>query len=492
MIVDEAALDVGDLAAPDALARPLCVDLDGTLIHSDTLWESVLLLLRAQPWVALLLPLWLLQGRARFKRHVAERIVLDPAALPYRQELVLALQATADRGRLIVLATAADEAVARAVAGHLTFFHDVIASDGTRNVKGAGKRETLETRYGQSGFDYIGDSAVDLTVFEGAARAYLVGATRDVAARARRLGDKLRVVSTRRSPARAAIKVLRVHQWSKNLLVFVPALLAPGLPPLRSLVHAAFAFVALSLCASAGYVFNDLVDVAADRAHETKRRRPFASGALPLTYGPPILVALLVCSFGLAFALLPIGFVAMLALYLVLTLSYSFYLKSKLMIDVIVLAWLYTHRVVAGGIATAVPVSEWLLAFSMFIFFSLAFCKRYIELRARLGKDEKIHSRGYYPRDVEMVSAMGPTAGYLAVLVFCLYIESGAVAGAYRHFRVLWLVCPVLFYWISRIWFVAHRGQLVDDPVKYAITDRHSWACAFIIAVLAGVARFWR
>src|SRR6266851_4578407 len=239
------------------------------------------------------------------------------------------------------------------------------------------------------------------------------------------LGDKVQVLSTRRpSRVTAIMKVIRPHQLAKNALVVVPLLVAPGLPTFRRLISAALAALAFSLCASAGYVLNDLVDVEADRAHRTKRLRPFASGDLPVLYGPPLFLALLFASFGLALATLPLGFLGMLAIYLVATLAYSFVLKSKLVVGVVVLAWLYTHRVLAGGIATGIPISAWLLAFSTFMFLSLAFAKRYIELRQSIGKEGQLKSRGYYTDDLEMVASMGPTGGYMAALVFCLYIDS--------------------------------------------------------------------
>jgi 4-hydroxybenzoate polyprenyltransferase len=477
-----------ELAQPEALARPLAVDLDGTLVSTDTLWESVLLLVRRQPWVILLLPFWLVGGRAAFKRRVAERFVLDPTLLPYRTELVDALQRAASGGRKLFLSTAADARIANAVAEHLGFFEGVLASDGNQNLKAGHKRDALEARFGRNGFDYIGDSAADLAVFAGAARGYLVEASSVVASRASAFN--VRVVSTRRSRLRAAFKALRVHQWSKNALVLLPVLLSPVRPSFGVLKNAALAMLSLSLCASAGYVFNDLVDVGADRAHATKRRRPFASGALPLQYGPPLLALLLGASFGVAFATLPIMFVGMLALYLVLTLGYSFYFKSKLLADVILLAWLYTHRVIAGGVATAIPISAWLLAFCMFLFFSLAFAKRYVELRQAVGKSDKIRRRGYYTQDLEMVAPMGTAAGFMAVLVFCLYIES-AGAVAYSRPWLLWLICPMLLYWVARIWFLAHRGEMHDDPVKFAITDRRSWFCFAAIGAVAMAARFW-
>ena len=297
-------------------------------------------------------------------------------------------------------------------------------------------------------------------------------------------------VSTRGGKLRGAIRVLRVHRWSKNALVLVPVILAPQYPSLSTLVAAALAAFTVSLCASAGYVINDLLDVAADREHATKRNRPFASGVLPLAYGRPMVVLLLALSFGIAAATLPRPFLVMLALYLGLTLTYSLYFKKQLLVDVIALAWLYAHRVVAGGYATGVPISAWLLAFCMFFFFSLAFAKRYVELRQAVGKRDKLLSRGYFAADLEMVAPMGTAAGFMAVLVFCLYIES-AGAAAYSHPRVLWFVCPVLLYWVARIWFLAHRGELHDNPVKFAITNRRSWTCAAVIAAVAATARFW-
>jgi 4-hydroxybenzoate polyprenyltransferase len=293
------------------------------------------------------------------------------------------------------------------------------------------------------------------------------------------------------SRLKAIVKVMRLHQWSKNALVAVPVLLAPHALAAGGLARAILGALSLSLCASAGYVFNDLLDVAADRAHPTKRARPFASGALPLGYGPPLLLVLLALSVGIALRALPLAFLSMLALYFVITLSYSFYFKSKLLIDVIVLAWLYTQRVLAGGFATGVSISAWLLAFSMFIFLSLAFAKRYTELRNAVDENGKLRSRAYQAQDLSMVAAMGTTAGYIAVLVFCLYIDSTVVSVIYPQPRLLWIICPVLLYWISRVWFLTHRGEMHDDPVKFAVTDRQSWLCALIIGSVAAAARFW-
>ncbi len=287
----------------------------------------------------------------------------------------------------------------------------------------------------------------------------------------------------------ALVRELRPHQWAKNALVLLPVLLAPGLPKPELVARGSIAALTFSLCASAGYVFNDLLDLEADKVHPTKQNRPFASGALPTALGAPLFIGLLAVSFGTSLTLLPMSFSLMLALYFVGTLSYSLYFKKKLLVDVLVLAGLYTHRILSGGIATSVPISAWLLGFSMFFFLSLAFAKRYTELLALT--EDKIRNRNYYKADLQMVASMGPAAGYLAALVFSLYVESGgAVQAAYREPSVLWLVIPVLLYWVSRIWILTGRGEMQDDPVRFALKDAVSIGCGAVIGLVAVAARF--
>jgi 4-hydroxybenzoate polyprenyltransferase len=265
--------------------------------------------------------------------------------------------------------------------------------------------------------------------------------------------------------------------------------LAPTIPSPQTLLRALLAFATFSLSASAGYVFNDLLDLDADRSHPTKAKRPFASGALPVAGGPPLFAALLVTAFVLASLALPPAFLAMLGIYFLGTLSYSLYLKRILMLDVLVLAGLYTHRILSGGMATGVRVSAWLLGFSMFFFTSLAFAKRYVELNA-LSTDDQIKNRGYFRVDLQMVTSMGTASGYIAAMVFMLYVESTAVKGVYREPGLLWLVLPVLLYCLGRIWLLAGRGQMQDDPVKFALKDGQSLLCGAIIVAIAALARF--
>lgn len=272
-------------------------------------------------------------------------------------------------------------------------------------------------------------------------------------------------------------------------MLLLPMVLAPNLPSERAVVQGLLAWLAFSLSASAGYVLNDVLDIKADRAHPTKRHRPFASGELPLALGPVLVVTLVVISFGLALLLLPFAFAVMLGVYFAGTLSYSFYLKRQLLLDVLVLAGLYTHRILAGGIAVSVHVSSWLLGFSMFFFTSLAFAKRYVELKAA-SDNSKIKNRGYFPTDKEMVTSMGTASGYIAALVFMLYVESDAVRVNYLAPAILWLILPILLYWLGRVWLLAGRGQMQDDPVKFALRDLVSLVCAVVIVLIALLARF--
>lgn len=288
---------------------------------------------------------------------------------------------------------------------------------------------------------------------------------------------------------RALVKELRPHQWAKNALVLVPPLLAPGIPEPSVLGSGLLAMFTFSLCASAGYVLNDLLDLEADRAHVTKRNRPFASGVLPVVLGPPLGIALVAASFGLAFAYLPQKFLLMLAIYLVGTISYSLVWKKQLLLDVLVLAGLYSHRILSGGVATSVHVSAWLIGFSIFLFTSLAFAKRYVELKT-LTSDDKVKNRGYFRGDLEMVTSMGTASALVSTLVFMLYVDSAAVRAGYSEPAILWLALPILLYWIGRIWLLAGRGQMQDDPVRFALKDSRSIACGAMIAGLALLARF--
>jgi len=467
-------------------SRPLCVDLDGTLIATDALWESLLLLIKTKPLSFFSLPFWLLKGKAYFKRQLALRVKLNPASLPYRENVLSFLQKEQERGREIVLATAADEYVAQGVAAHLGIFAEVLASDGDNNLSGRRKLEALKKYSGANGFDYIGDAEVDLSLWQASHRAHLVEPSIALLNKARRVATVGGVFTEKKNNFRSFIKALRVYQWVKNILLFAPLLMAHKVFEIDRHLQALYAFVAFSLCASCVYIVNDLLDLEADRLHPHKRHRPFAAGTLPIKAGVLAAPLLLAASFIIAAAFLPAQFFIVLGLYFTLTTAYSFHLKRVLVVDVLVLAGLYTLRLFAGGIATNVPISPWLLAFSMFFFLNLAFVKRFSELHLmQESKQTKSKGRGYVVGDIELFRSIGPASGYLSVVVLCFYINSREVVLLYKHPELLLLIGPFLLYWITRMWLWALRGKMTDDPIVFTARDPVSYFIgALVIAIL--------
>lgn len=464
-------------------SRPLCVDLDGTLIATDALWESLLLLVKSKPLSLLSLPLWLLKGKAHFKRQIAERVKLNPASLPYRENVLSFLKKEQETGREIVLATAADATVAQGVATHLGIFSEVLASDGAINLSGHRKLAALKKHSGANGFDYIGDAGVDLPLWQAAHRAYLVQPSTALHNKARRVASVGGVFTEKKNNFLSLFKALRIYQWVKNILLFVPLLMAHKVIEAELNLQALYAFVAFSLCASCVYIVNDLLDLEADRLHPHKRHRPFAAGVLPIKIGVLTAPLLLVASFTIAAVFLPLNFFIVLGLYFLLTTAYSFHLKRVLVVDVLVLAGLYTLRLFAGGIATSVSISPWLLAFSMFFFLNLAFVKRFSELHLmQESKQTKSKGRGYIVGDIELFRSIGPASGYLSVVVLCFYINSREVVLLYKNPELLLLIGPFLLYWITRMWLWALRGKMTDDPIVFAAKDPASYVIGALVA----------
>jgi 4-hydroxybenzoate polyprenyltransferase len=458
----------------------LCVDLDGTLLDSDLLYESLLALLARNPLYLFLLPLWLLGGKAALKRQIASRVSLDPRHLPYNRQVLEALSTTAQRPR--VLCTASDRLLAEPIAAHLGLFEEVLASDGQRNLSGTNKADALVQRFGERGFEYMGNGRVDLAVWARSAGAWVVNAGTGLAGAAAATAP-LRAHWPAGSRGRAWPKALRLHQWLKNLLVFLPLLMSHRFLEPVPVLHAGLAFLAFSLCASGVYLLNDLLDLDSDRQHKSKRNRPFAAGRLPLLHGLLAAPALAAAGLALSLACGP-RFTAVLLMYYVVTLAYSLKIKRLVMIDVVTLAGLYTTRIIGGAVAIGSALSFWLLAFSMFIFLSLALLKRYTELHALVGSGRgQASGRGYQTEDLPLLQSLGAASGYIAVLVMALYINSPDSIALYRQPKLLWLICPVVLYWISRAWMIAHRGRMHDDPIVFAATDRVSQASVAVCAL---------
>lgn len=450
----------------------LCVDLDGTLLKSDLLYETLLALLSRNPLYVFLLPLWLLRGKAALKHEIARRTELDVETLPYDLRVIEALRETTARPR--VLCTASNGKFAHAIAAHLGVFDAVIASDETANLAGHHKARVLSERFGEKAFDYMGNHEVDLHVWRRSRQAWVVNGSHALARRAAGACEVANHFPGDGGRPETWIKAIRIHQWLKNLLVFVPLLAAHRMFEPGAVVSSLLAFLAFGLCASGVYVLNDLLDLSADRRHPRKRHRPFAAGDLKLLHGLAAAPLLTLAGFAVAALTTPLFVLALLAYY-AMTLAYSLRLKRIVMVDVMLLAGLYTIRIIGGALAIGSQLSFWLLAFSMFIFLSLAVLKRYTELADMLAAGRQAASgRGYSVDDLPLVQSLGTASGYIAVLVFALYINSAESMTLYRRPEMLWLLCPVLLYWISRVWVIAHRGGMHDDPVVFAVTDRVS------------------
>ncbi len=466
------------------MLKPLVVDLDGTLIFSDTLHEQTLILLRDRPFSVFKLPLLLAGGKAHLKKQIAGQIRIDPATLPYNTAFLDFLKKEHSEGRQLILCTAADRSVAELVASHVGLFSEVIASDGGINLAGANKAAALVSRFGNGGFDYAGNSSADFDVWESAAEAVVVNASPSVQATA----VKRYKVSHVFAPAKVGMgiwrKVLRLHQWLKNLLLFLPLLAAHEIGNVEAWQSLVLAFFAFSLCASTVYIANDLLDLDSDRRHPRKRMRPFASGAVPVSMGVALAPVLMAASLMLAFQVGTV-FVSWLLAYFMVTCLYSFSLKKLILVDCLTLAMLYTFRILAGAATVGHVLSFWLLAFSVFLFLSLALLKRYSELEVqRLIGSDKAHGRGYHTDDASLLQNIGISSGLASVLVLALYLNSDAVTKLYASPEVIWCAVPVMLFWIQWMWMQAHRGNMHDDPVVFAVKDKVSLLSALLVGAI--------
>ena len=480
---------------------PLCVDLDGTLVKSDTLVDSVLVIARQRPQELLRIPGWIAQGKASFKRHVTAAVALDVEHLPYNHTLLEWLRVEAGAGREIYLATAADGALAERVAAYLGIFRGVLASDGETNLAGGNKLAAFKARFGDE-FCYIGNAKPDAVLLAACVSPMVANPDRALRGAMKRAGTVPVTSFEARTPVlRSWLRAVRLHQWAKNVLIFVPLLLAHAWNA-ATLTGAGVAFFSFGMCASATYIINDLLDIEADRRHPRKRRRPFAAGDISPISGVLMVVALMLAALALAIALpqiftnmrggydlsQPYKFLEWLGIYTVTTLTYSLYLKRTLLWDVFVLSGLYTVRILAGSAATDVAVSAWLAGFSVFFFLSLAFVKRFSELEALRERGVAVtNGRGYLVSDLEQLRALGTGAMYAAVVVLTLYINNPENTKLYQHIARLWLVVPVMLLWLSRVWMLASRGEMHDDPVVFAITDKRS----LLLGVLMAAVVWW-
>ena len=464
------------------------MDLDGTLISTDSLHESVLKLMFKNPFIVLKFPFWLLSGKASFKAKVSSLIEIDATTLPYNSELIEWLAVQKDGGRALVLCTAADKKIANAISNYLQIFDVVMASDGVSNLAGVNKGEALKNRFGEKGFDYAGDSDVDLEVWKYARKAILVGSSPALCRKVTDICEIDAVMPNTNSSFLSIIKALRLHQWAKNVLLFVPILAAHEISDVALLFNAALGFVAFSLTASAVYLVNDLADLDNDRGHSRKCRRPFAAGDIPLYYGVFLSPLLLTVSFLIA-SYVNNGFLLWLVAYLCITTLYTFVLKKLVLVDCLTLAFLYTLRIMAGAAAIEQVISFWLVAFAVFLFLSLAFIKRNAEISsADVMENGQISGRGYSKGDGPLVLVMGVAACYSSVTVFALYLNSEAITLLYKLPEVMWAQVPILLFWMSWMWLQSHRANMHDDPLVFAMKDKVSLICGLMFGLVGVIA----
>lgn len=451
----------------------LIIDLDEDLVQTDLLYETFWSALSRDPAAALMALPKVLGGRAALREALARRVPLDPATLPYSEEILRLLTNWRAKGGRTALFAASDRGLALAVAGHLGLFDEVRAS-GTASFEGARQSNLPLERFGDGDYHDPADVPADLAAWRNARRAGDAKA-----------GDDPRHNATRRSRPADHLRAMRPHQWLKNILIFVPAFAAHDLSP-QTLLLSALAFVSLSLIASGTYILNDLLDLAADRAHPRKRSRPLACGAVSLLHGSVMFPVLVATGMVAALATGKLAVAGLMGVYLALTVAYSVALKRHLVIDVCTLAGLYTIRIIVGGVAAGVPLSVWMLAFSIFIFLCLAAVKRQAELKSGLPDGRTTASgRAYESDDLPIMAMMSIAAGYVAVLIVALYIDSANIRPLYDTPELLWGICPVLLYWISRMVMITHRGRMHDDPIVFAMRDKVSLICAALIAALA-------
>jgi 4-hydroxybenzoate polyprenyltransferase len=459
---------------------PLCVDLDGTLIKSDLLFESLACLLKKKPWLLLLVPFWCLGGRAALKRKLARQVSVEVALLPYNPRLLEWLNGQKSAKRELLLVTAADESLANQVADHLGLFDRVIASNGRQNLKGKRKLESLRENV-PGEFEYVGNAWSDLDIWRHSVNAITVDASSSLLRHVKEFAPEAISFDGRPGRVKGWLAALRVHQWAKNVLVFVPLIMAHQFLHPKLVLRASFSFLLFGLCSSAQYMLNDLVDLEADRQHAIKRCRPFASGNIPLAAGFVLVPIMLAVSLLTALLLSKLASVA-LGIYFVLSFSYSLYFKRVILLDAFILSGLYTLRIIVGHLVTGVAFSVWLLSFAFFLFLGLAFSKRWVELKSAELTNSKVVGRDYQVEDIAQINLFGVCSAFLSAVVFILYLQSDKVKELYRRPQLLWLLSPVYLYWVSRLWIRSSRGQVGEDPVLFVLKD----PVTYVIFLISG------
>jgi 4-hydroxybenzoate polyprenyltransferase/phosphoserine phosphatase len=473
-------------AVPSAVAPecvPLVVDVDGTLIATDLLHEAMLRFIASFPREVLLVPGWIAAGKSNLKSRLADRVNPGIDTVPLREGVLDVIRAAQASGRPVYLASASDRRYVDELAERVGGIAGVFGTEAGVNLAGKAKADRLVAAFGEKGYDYIGDTPVDFDVWRSARKPLVVARSDAFADSVMQTFPDAEVISRPRIDLKSCVRALRVHQWAKNVLLFLP-MIAGHRFDIATIAPTLLGFFCFSFAASSAYIFNDLLDLPGDREHPRKRSRPFAAGAVPIPYGIVMSLGLAAAAFGLSL-FLPLRFTGILLLYIASTLAYSLVLKRRVLIDVVTLGGLYTLRVYGGLAATNEYETQWLLMFSLFLFLSLAIVKRSSEIvTMRAAGKTGLKGRGYRVADLSVLMSLGAAAGYGAVFVVALYLSSPEVIALYGHSHRMWLICPLLIYWISRMLLLSNRGDLHHDPVIFALTDRASWITGACVAVV--------
>ena len=435
---------------------------------------------------------WLFKGKVYLKNKIFGFVHLQYDLLPYNKEVLNFLEKEFSGGRKIILATASPVSAAIKISEIHPIFSEVYGTENKLNLKGFNKLELLINQFGEGKFDYIGNSKSDIVIFSSCRYSYLVGSNKSIEKEVKQISNLQHIWMPAKATLKDYLKEIRAYQWIKNLLLFVPLITSHSFKSLYLWALTFEAFCTFSLVASAGYLLNDLFDMESDRKHPRKQFRPIASGKISIL--SVCFLSILFLSIGLFFAeKLNVLFFFTVLLYFLTSFSYSIFLKKLALYDVFILAILYSIRVFAGALAINVYLSFWLIAFSTFMFLSLALVKRCSELIQL--KDEtslRMRRRGYDIDDIKLLEIMGIVSGFLAVVVFALYINSPDVTRLYSRPKILWSMSFLFLFWISRIWLFTTRGKMTDDPILFAIKDTTSYFIFFFIGIRLFVALWHR
>ena len=472
----------------------LFVDLDGTLIKSDLLFECLVPIIKNYFYAIFLAPFWLLKGKAYLKDKFSDLVSINPEILPYNNNVLEYIRKEKENGSKIILATASNIKLAKSISDYLGIFDDVIASSKEENLKGKNKLNKIKLYIKNNNinkeFSYIGDSEADVKIFNETNIPIVVG-NKNVFNKIKSKNDKTTFVDGENDfSLKKFFKMIRTYLWVKNFLIFLPLILAHKFLDVNLLLKALVAFFSFSFLASSVYIINDIMDVESDRIHPSKKNRPIASGAVKISSALKVAFILMPLSFIISI-FLGKEFLFVLLTYFITTSCYSFYLKKIMLVDILILSLLYTVRIFAGGVALNIYLSPWLFMFSLFFFFSLACAKRYSELYAvRNNLQDEIKGRGYQAQDLEQIQIFGSSSGYIAILIFALYIQSDISMKLYKTPSFFWALCPIMLYWISRVWLLSHRGQMTQDPIIFALKDKVSYVVLILSIIIFGVAKY--